>query len=66
MKKCCVVLTKSQIVYIEQHDGISFSEKLRMIIERDRLLHGDKLSKNISETDKYEQLQLDAALDLMG
>lgn len=62
MKKCCVVLTKSQILYIEQHDGISFSEKLRMIVERDRLLHGENKSDSNSEIrkliEKYPQLSL--------
>lgn len=62
MKKCCVVLTKSQISYIDQQDGISFSEKLRMIIERDRLVHGSAQSSSSSEIrkliDKYPQLSL--------
>ena len=36
IQKVCVTLSTDQIRYIERQSGVSFSEKLRRIIDRDR------------------------------
>ena len=36
IQKICVTLSSDQVRYIERQSGVSFSEKLRRIIDRDR------------------------------
>lgn len=62
IEKVCVTLTSDQMIYIKSLPGVSFSEKLRSIIERDRALHERSDLRSNSEIgkliDKYPQLSI--------
>lgn len=62
IEKVCVTLTPEQMIYIKSLPGVSFSEKLRSIIERDRALHHSSDLRSNSEIgniiDKYPQLSI--------
>ena len=61
IRKVCVSLSDVYIRYIERQNGVSFSEKLRRIIDRDRAhedLSAGSIKSDFDITRQPEQLTL--------
>ena len=61
VQKVCVSLSDVHIRYINRQEGISFSEKLRRIIDRDRAhedLSADSRKSDFDISDNPEQLSI--------
>lgn len=61
ISRVCVSLPSDYITYIDSQPGLSFSEKLRRIIERDRAREVSAASVTISDIDinKYPDLEIE-------
>ena len=61
VQKVCVSLSDVHIRYIERQCGVSFSEKLRRIIDRDRAhedLSADSMKSDFDISNDPEQLSM--------